>query len=386
MSGRIDPAIIFVSGFPRSGTTLLISLLDGHPSLIVCPLEIHFISDFYRILGNRNDCVGNDFLQYIFKASEFYTIGGFARVAGGAPYDLTSVDKRIFQSSLDVLKDREVSITDALYYLMDAFSRAQYGNKVPFSKSHFVIKVNDVAKLDKYLEIFPESKIIICVRHPMPYFESRLLYHYNAYQTNYPPHFSSIIHEDSLLHYETGLEQIQRNIDNNRCLINKLENMHANPREVMLKVAKFIGIQYDESLIFPTILNKPYEGNTVYKNKRSTNISKYTYDRKSDPFQEYVVSNRINPEPLYPQIKGGIKPNVWSAAFYRLTKEEKIHFRLSSIFAPIGGGGRLERLLSHLPSILRPLARLVINPILWVYRLKELPFGYIRYRKWLLKE
>ena len=42
---------LFVSGYPKSGTTLLLSLLDGHPQLIVIPEELHF---FRNVLFAQN--------------------------------------------------------------------------------------------------------------------------------------------------------------------------------------------------------------------------------------------------------------------------------------------------------------------------------------------
>jgi predicted AAA+ superfamily ATPase len=38
---------VFIGGLRRSGTTLLQRLLDGHPELLVYPLEDCIIRDFY---------------------------------------------------------------------------------------------------------------------------------------------------------------------------------------------------------------------------------------------------------------------------------------------------------------------------------------------------
>ncbi|MFQ5500511.1 MAG: sulfotransferase [Candidatus Zixiibacteriota bacterium] len=378
--------IIFINGFGRSGTTLLMSLLDGHPSLVVCPLEMPFIEEFHQISGNKDYCDGNVFVRYILEDSPFRHVGGFARTAGASPFDLTSVNKKVFQHSLDVLKDRQVTIQEAFSGIAHAFSEALYGNKVPPSKSHFAMKMNDLGRLNSYLDLFPDAKTVLGVRHPMPYFESRSMYLYKAYKSNRPPHLAKIIHEDNLVSYEDGLEQVRRSGTHKRCLINKLEDMHADLKANMGRIAEFIGIPYHDALVFPTILNKPYEGNTVYEHKRSTDISQYRYDRTRCPFQEYVVSHRVNPEPLYRHEKSGVRPSLWSPALYRLTQEEKLHWKATSIFSPIGRGGRLARFVAGLPSIIKPLARGVINPLLWTYRLKELPLGYIRYRKWLSNE
>ena len=36
---------LFLGGCPKSGTTLLLSLLDGHPKLVVVPEETHFLDE-----------------------------------------------------------------------------------------------------------------------------------------------------------------------------------------------------------------------------------------------------------------------------------------------------------------------------------------------------
>ena len=38
---------IFISGFNKSGTTLLLSLLDYHPELVVIPEEFHYFQNVY---------------------------------------------------------------------------------------------------------------------------------------------------------------------------------------------------------------------------------------------------------------------------------------------------------------------------------------------------
>ena len=39
---------VFVVGYPKSGTTLVVSLLDGHPQLVVFPEE----TEFMRAIGS----------------------------------------------------------------------------------------------------------------------------------------------------------------------------------------------------------------------------------------------------------------------------------------------------------------------------------------------
>src|ERR1035438_7009281 len=36
---------LFLGGAPKSGTSLLLSLLDGHPDLVVLPEETHFLEE-----------------------------------------------------------------------------------------------------------------------------------------------------------------------------------------------------------------------------------------------------------------------------------------------------------------------------------------------------
>src|SRR5512137_1575478 len=48
---------LFLGGAPKSGTTLLLSLLDGHPKLVVLPEETHFLEEYpsYAALGSFQD-------------------------------------------------------------------------------------------------------------------------------------------------------------------------------------------------------------------------------------------------------------------------------------------------------------------------------------------
>ncbi len=45
---------LFIGGAPKSGTTLLMSLLDNHPQLVVLPEETSYLEDRPRYLALKN--------------------------------------------------------------------------------------------------------------------------------------------------------------------------------------------------------------------------------------------------------------------------------------------------------------------------------------------
>src|SRR4051812_18789304 len=62
MSLPFDQRACFIAGQAKSGTTLLVSLLDGHPQLLVFPLETAYFPTVLTKYGNAGRRAQFDYL------------------------------------------------------------------------------------------------------------------------------------------------------------------------------------------------------------------------------------------------------------------------------------------------------------------------------------
>ena len=79
-----EPRPLFICGTARSGTTLVLSLLDAHPELAVFPGETYF----YRLLVDRFPS------QMAMRVAEFFELQGLKAILGSYPFTRLSFQGR----------------------------------------------------------------------------------------------------------------------------------------------------------------------------------------------------------------------------------------------------------------------------------------------------
>ena len=111
---------VFICGAPRSGTTLLSNLLDGHSELLVLPSETHILQYFKAYQGEarktfflRDYLDSSDILIYASPAyQEEENRYEIALYGAGAAMDLSAIDGETFiKSYIGFLKEKEITST-----------------------------------------------------------------------------------------------------------------------------------------------------------------------------------------------------------------------------------------------------------------------------------
>ncbi len=150
---------VFVVGPPRSGTTLTARLLGGLPRLFM-PGETHFIEDIYHRRGNSVD-LPQKLAEVLSRLRTLY--GRF-----NEPDDQQRID-RLWESGAF---ERELTGCRTHGEIFDAFMRVQaasvgksrWGNQVP----------RDVFELETLFAMFPEARVVACIRDPRDFLVSYL--------------------------------------------------------------------------------------------------------------------------------------------------------------------------------------------------------------------
>jgi hypothetical protein len=142
---------VFVVGPPRSGTTLTARLLGGLPQLFM-PGETHFLEDIYHRHGEAGDCSGH-LPEILARLRTLY-----------GRYDEPDDQRRIDRLRESGAFERGLAACRTPREIFDAFMRLQaasagkrrWGNQVP----------RDVFELETIFRMFPDARVIACIRDP----------------------------------------------------------------------------------------------------------------------------------------------------------------------------------------------------------------------------
>lgn len=278
---------IFIFGAHKSGTTLLRSLLDGHPELFVIPIETHIFQfngywidyPYRKNFPNKPsiDKVKRNYLEWIISTNNLP-----ADFKGGeVPTDW---DIKLFEEYLDK-KGKFENIKDSIetFFLAIAHSLKADPSK------RFVEKSVENAEFGIELEkIFPDAKFIHIIRNPYANIVSLRKF---AIGYQYP--FLKPIYE-ALYNNYFFLYKNRNNIRNYKII--RYEDIVSEPEEKMNNVADFLGISHSEKMYQPTNNGKLWTGNSSDDEKFSgistSPINKW--EKEITPLECKVINDNFN--------------------------------------------------------------------------------------------
>jgi hypothetical protein len=251
---------LFVGGCPKSGTTLFLALLDGHPELVVLPEETHYLeqrkkyralpdfqSKLRRLLMDSDlrlldrgrfepprDACGMDVRDYL-----GFDYTRFKRLAEGF------VNQPGMNDSL-LLSETIRSYVITMGY--DWRECVRWVEKTP----------SNVPCVDDLFRLFPEAKLIQLVRDPRAVFASRQRRLINRYGRHAKAHRLVREWNESSRQIAT-LRKLHEN-----CLVVRYEDLVQNSRAVLEEVCRFIGIQFLPVLLEPTRAGRQWQGNSAF--------------------------------------------------------------------------------------------------------------------------
>ncbi len=291
---------LFIGGGPRSGTTLLMGLLDNHPNCLVFPFEhstieryfwnkknpSFFYQDFIlKRTSGQQSILGNKrlFDEYLNRMKKEY--------GNNYRFDL-DVDFEVFRDCyLSEIKKNDITLETVLRTLMLSLITANiYASNKIHNVKYFCFKqpfYTDVFAQDIRYEI-KRSKILSIYRDPVSRYTSakirrikqnvgigNKLSHINY--LNYVLGHSAIdMTMDYLKHYNN------KNLGKNNYLNVEFDSLINNSEVVIRNIVDFMGttIKFNSSKpIAPTRLGKPtHAGSSINK---GTNLNKNVLDRVS---------------------------------------------------------------------------------------------------------
>lgn len=262
----MTPAFVIASG--RSGSTLLRSLLDGHPDLAVWPFEFSYYSHWEREIGGSTERRPVRELLRTFEPLEFRNFDGYSADLGDRTYQFEPEKVQAFRDRLGRQGDATANRKEFLELVMAAFAEAFAGGRAP---RMWVLTINQPT--DHLVEDFPGAPVLAAIRHPIHTYVSAKRYYFKAADLTgvdrcavYRPGAANSAFRLGLL--ETSVapiihtyEWMRRWSGRVRMLPVRLERIQTATEATMREVAAFLGIAYDPILARATLTGRTHGSN-----------------------------------------------------------------------------------------------------------------------------
>lgn len=222
---------VFIVGMPRSGTTLMSSILSAHPNIAIPYSETKFISHWTHKYPNKdlNSKENFDFFWSKYTESETFSYLGLdankvlCRISNTNSYSYEKIFACILQ---------EYAIK---------MGKPRWGDKDPEAQR----------SIKKIIKWFPHCKIIWMLRDPRSVIASRL---------STPWGKGNII--DHSLNWSDSVSLLERHINDQRIMVIKYEELVTQSENILKQVCNFIDEEYT-----PTMIDNRSETNSPICNR-----------------------------------------------------------------------------------------------------------------------
>jgi len=270
---------IVLCGHAKSGTTLVQSLLDGHPALVVIPEETKYFAQIDRWPLRRR-------ASYVLRRSRV------ARLTPGVAgiYDYSHLDRALFARAL--ASDlgawppaRRILPAIARAYAaasaLDGASARAWVEKTPGNEHH----------LERALRLWPALRAVYVVRDPRDVFVS--------FRAKRAKRSKQLAVDRFCGRWSASLAAWDAFVADHteRALALVFEHVIESPETELRRLTKFLGIEWCASLLEPTIAGRPFEGNSMHGD-RFTAISRAPRRRHAsllEPELARAIERRLAP-------------------------------------------------------------------------------------------
>lgn len=256
---------VFICGYMKSGTTLLVELLDNHPELVVIPGDSHLV-DWIKnplIVYNKiSDQGRTPYSEERLRGWDTFAVLRFISPTGQKPFWVLGENNKPYLDLLNYLdywleylppSDRRPFLAVVLAFYCANPQRPScpklWIEKTPGNEKH----------VDYLLKLFPSARFIHIIRDPRSNLSSlKRFYKVRGWRwqiENVAAQLRKSI-ETGLLH--------QIHLGKKRYHLLYYEDLVTQPETEMEKVAHFLSIRMDQALLTPTTNSLPAKPNSMY--------------------------------------------------------------------------------------------------------------------------
>ena len=250
---------VFICGYMKSGTTLLLGLLDGHPNLVVMPGDSH-------MLGRIHTQVDVSTTKGVEELADYW-MHRLINPHGQKPFWIMGRDYRPhldFMHYLNYWTDR-LPTAKRRAFLSVVLAYACANPMRPTDPKLWIEKTpGNERKVKEILELYPSARFIHITRDPRTNIDSlkRLAavrgQDWKLENTAHAIRYS----------FEAGVLN-QKSLGSNRYHILRYEDLVADTEGQMREVAQFMGIAPDDILQRPSVNGLPAAANSMHNDSRA---------------------------------------------------------------------------------------------------------------------
>jgi hypothetical protein len=250
---RFDERACFIAGAAKSGTTLLVSLLDSHPELLVMPQDTAYFPTVltkYRERGRRAQ------FDYLTKESWTNVLFGFQAMRGRQDYAGFPKQKflEIFESTAFNPANEK---RDLLVLMMEAYAQIvgvpldgvrRWVEKTPANRNY-------VAEI---FHRFPQAKLLLTMRDPRALLSAQIALEHTRKTRRFSVYYV-------VAHWRAAAT-LARKIRNKEIpgLVVVYEDLALEPGGSMQKVCDYLEISFDPEIVLnPTKVGRSWAGNSA---------------------------------------------------------------------------------------------------------------------------
>lgn len=270
----------FICGHPKSGTSLLMTLLDSHPQLLVYPEESAFFRRFSRVTS------GMTWEQKVEQA-DHHLLHMFEWDAADPPpgqvgfpdrdYTAFSYErvKKEFREWIRRLGKKESSILPAALLAYGTESgmltdrTRRWVEKTPYNEKY----------ADKIFSLWPAARCIHVIRDPRD--------NYTSYRRKHPD-WSPRTFAYSWNTSTSLAAENQARFGGDRYLVVRFEDLLSDPEAALESIRDFLEIEDDPVLRKPTRAGRPWGGNSMFGD-RFAKVSRAPLGRWKGSLDENAV-------------------------------------------------------------------------------------------------
>ncbi len=250
---RFDERACFIAGAAKSGTTLLVSLLDSHPELLVMPQDTAY---FPTVLTKYRDRGRRAQFDYLTKESWTNVLFGFQAMRGRQDY--AGFPKKKFLETFErVGFDPANANRDLLALMMEAYAEVigaaldqvkRWVEKTPANRNY----------VPEIFDRFPKAKFLLTMRDPRALLAAQIALEHTRRTRRFSVYYV-------VAHWRAAAK-LAKKIRGKEFpgLVVGYEDLALDPKMSMQKVCDYLEINFDPEIVLnPTKVGRSWAGNSA---------------------------------------------------------------------------------------------------------------------------
>src|SRR2546421_7124026 len=248
-----DERACFIAGAAKSGTTLLVSLLDSHPELLVMPQDTAYFPTVLTKYGSRGRRAQFDYLT---KESWTNVLFGFQAMRGRQDY--AEFPKQKFLETFErVAFDPANANRDLLVLMMEAYAEVvgvplerikRWVEKTPANRNY----------VPEIFNRFPRAKLLLTMRDPRALLAAQIALEHTRKTRRFSVYYV-------VAHWRAAAKLARKIRDReNPGLIVGYEDLALDPKMSMQRGCGYLEINFDPEIVLnPTKVGRSWAGNSA---------------------------------------------------------------------------------------------------------------------------